>query len=127
MTIEKVIETSASMIFIEDRVLHIVFKKDAEVDLNDINEIIEARNEILEKHKILVLVDIRALWQANKEARERSASDDMLGRAAAMAILSNSLPTRLLANFYMRFVSDKLPVRMFKEKAQALEWLHKFE
>lgn len=124
MSISQPINTRASTIYIWDNVLYIIFKKDVEVELQDINEIIAKRNEILKQDKINVLVDIRELWQANKAARERSASDDMISRAHAIAILSNSLPTRLLANFYMKFVKEKVPTKMFNEKSEALDWLN---
>lgn len=123
-TFEK-IETKKSIIYRENEILVIEFKRDAEVDLDDINDIITTRNGLLQGKKTLVLVDVRKIWQANKEAREKAASQEMLNPAIAMAILSNSLPTRLLANFYMKFVSNEIPMKMFRDKKLALEWLEK--
>lgn len=123
MTKNNEIETSTSIIYFKDEILYIEFKEDCTVRLSDIDEIINVREEIQKDKKVLVLVDIRNLWQADKDAREKASAPAMIDFNIALAILSNSLPTRILGNFYMKFNQPNVPTKMFNSEEEALEWL----
>lgn len=121
------IETKTANLFFEDSVLHIVFKQDAAVDLEDVVENKEARLALQQGKKALVLGDIREVWQLSKEAQNYLASEEVTNLNIAMAILINSLTTVLTANFFIRFKKPKTPTKMFSSKKEALEWLLAFK
>lgn len=121
------IETKTANLFFEDNVLHIVFKQDAAVDLEDVVENKEARLALQQGKKALVLGDIREVWQLSKEAQNYLASEEVTNLNIAMAILTNSLTTVLTANFFIKFKKPKTPTKMFSSKKEALEWLLAFE
>ena len=127
MTGKEKFETSASWMYFLEGILFIEFKPDSMVKVNHINEIIEKRIELQQGKKVLVLVDIRDLWQADKESRKRAASKDMIEQNIALAIITDSLPTRLLANFYMTFDKPDIPSKMFRTVEEGVEWLKSFE
>jgi len=127
MVIDQDIETAVSKIYFKEEILYIEFKKDSIVELSHINEIIDERCEIQQGKKVLTLVDIRNLWQADKDARAKAATPEMIDHNIALAILSDSLPTRIIGNFYMKFNKPNVPTKMFDSEAEALQWLRTFD
>jgi hypothetical protein len=121
------IETAVAQLYFEDDVLHIVFKKDAVVELEHIEEIITLRKKNQKGKKVLTLVDSGQLWRVEKEARERAASRDMIDNNIALAIVSNNLAQRLIANFYMKVDKPDVPTKMFNNYQDAIAWLKQFE
>jgi len=117
------IETSIAFLEIRDEVLFVVFKEGVEIQLENIDEIIKARKVLQQGKKVLVLTDIRNVWHASKAAKARAGNEEFLKLSYATAILVGSLPTRLLANFYIKFNKPKVSTKMFTSKEKALTWL----
>jgi hypothetical protein len=127
MTSFETIETDVCSIFFEEGIMHIVFKKDSEVELSHINEIIDLRKGIQQGKKMPTVVDIRGLWHVEKDAREKAATNEMIQHNTALAIISGSLGTRLIGNFYMRFDKPDVPTKMFKSTEDAIAWLREID
>ncbi|GAB4251870.1 MAG: hypothetical protein Kow0079_06140 [Vicingaceae bacterium] len=107
--------------------LYIVFKEDCDISIKDIEEIITVRKELQKGKKSLTLVDIRGLWHVDKNARELAASDAMIQHNIALAIISSSLSTKIIGNFYMKFDKPNVPTKMFNNEKDALLWLSSFK
>lgn len=127
MGINKQIETSIAYLLIEDDILFIKLKQDADLDKENVLEMIEARNLIQDGVPYLVLADVRKIWQANNEARKTAASEPMRKLNKAMAILTGSLASKMLANFFIQFNKPKTPTRMFTSEEKAIEWLKNYK
>lgn len=69
------------------------------------------------------MLDVSEAYGVTKEAREYAAGEAVEGLPIAMAMLIQSLPIRLLANFFIRFDKPPRPNRMFNNYEQALLWL----
>lgn len=117
------IDTSVGSHFIQDNVLHIIFKEGADVCIDCMKESKKARLLLQSNQKMKILVDSRGLFNITKEARAYAAEERHARLSIAMAIVSDSLPTRLLTNFYIKFNRPKTPTKMFTNKNKALEWL----
>lgn len=76
---------------------------------------------------MLVLADIRKVWQVSKEARKKASNIEFKQLSIATAILTDSLPSKLLANFYIKFNRPSVPTKMFTSKKLAIQWLTNFE
>ncbi|MGE0560760.1 MAG: hypothetical protein AB7O47_03005 [Flavobacteriales bacterium] len=61
-----------------------------------------------------------------KEAREFSASVDGLKYSSAEAYVFNSLPHRIIGNFYLKFNKPSVPTKFFNTKEEAEVWLKTF-
>lgn len=125
-TINK-IKTSTANHYIENDILYIIFNDGAVVDLEEIKASKAARLELQNSESMLVFVDIRNLFNVTVEARKYAAEDENSKYSIAMAILVNSLPTRLLTNFFIKFNKPKTPTKMFTSKDKALTWLENFK
>ena len=74
--------------------------------------------------KMKILVDSRGLFNITKEARDYAAEDRHAELSIAMALVSDSLPTKLMMNFFIKFNRPKTPTKMFTDVDKALEWLN---
>lgn len=70
-----------------------------------------------------VLVNVGEHSEATNEARELVASAEFVQITIAKAIMINSLPHRLMGNFYLKINKPKIKTRLFTDRAQAIEWL----
>lgn len=121
------IETSTIFMEIKDEVLYIIVKKDADLDIDEVKEAVEARKKLQGNKPILTLVDNRELWQLTKEANRYSASVEVATLSKAMALLSEtSLAARMIANFFIKVNKQHVPTKMFKSEEKALKWLNSF-
>ena len=120
------IETAVASHFIKDDILYIVFHQDADVDIDDMLESKKARLKLQKEKAMKVLVDVRAMYQISKEARELSAKQENSELSVAMAILSESISSKLFANFFIKFNKPTTPTKMFTSKEKALKWLNNF-
>lgn len=109
---------------VEDDILYITLKDDADMKVDNIDEIIDARKRIQNGKKMKVLADIRNIWQASLKARKRAAAPDMQNLNIAMAIVIDSLASKLLANFFIKINNPSSPTRMFNSKEEGLLWLN---
>lgn len=119
------IETSIGIHYIEDDVLYIIFKDGVSVDVDEMEESKNARIVLQQGKSMKVLVDSRGLFQITKEARAYAAEHGEM--SIAMTILSDSLGTRLLTNFFIKHNKPSTPTKMFTSKEKALEWLAEFK
>lgn len=126
MLINQVIDSEMATIEIIDEVVYIALKEDADLDKEKIEEMIELREQLQDYKPMLVLADIRKIWQATKQARQTAASKRMTKLNIAMAILTSTLASRMLANFFIQFNKPVTPTRMFTSKEKALKWLESY-
>lgn len=120
------IESETAIFYFENDILHITFKQDADVKLDQVKENIKIRKEMQQGKKALVLGDIRGVWQISSEARSAISAKQVTDLNIAMAIITGSLTTRMLANFFIRFNKPQSPTKLFSSREKALEWLETF-
>ncbi|MET3804070.1 hypothetical protein ABIB25_001056 [Nakamurella sp. UYEF19] len=68
-----------------------------------------------------VLVDMRYLRKAEREAREHFTSED--AQATAVALLVSSAVSKVVANFIIGLQRMPVPTRMFTDEGAATGWL----
>lgn len=118
------IETSVANHFIKDNILYIVFKEGADVSIEDMEESKQARLSLQQNRNMKVLVDSRGLYHITEEARVYAAQDENAQLSIAMAIVSNSLPIKILTNFFIKFNKPNTPTKMFTDIDTAENWLN---
>lgn len=124
------LSTRVATIWIEDDgIARLCFLPNAVIELNNAEEIIAAYLEIVKKSNkthLPLLSDGRGLKSISHEARNRFSSENAAKYILANAILVNSLPTRLIANFFIKFHKPTFPVKIFSSEKDAIKWLKSF-
>ena len=121
---------SAVIEFWENGIVFFQLTNDYEIDVQDsknhANAMLENPPEGFKKY--LVLVDSGNKSTITKEAREESEKSEAHVLTQAMAVVSISLPQRIIVNFIFRFFRKRgMPVKLFTTKEKAIEWLLSFE
>lgn len=127
MSIIKHKETATGSYYVEDDILHVIFKQDADVDLEASKEGVVARKELQQGKPMLVLVDISKVWQITKESRAYSAQAEIDAMNKAMAIVTRgSFVAVTAANFFIKFNKPNTPTKIFKTTDKAINWLKSY-
>lgn len=63
----------------------------------------------------------------NKEARDNAVIMEDKAMTGASAVVVNSLPYKLIANFYLQFNKPKRPYKVFSNEEDAITWLKTIE
>lgn len=98
------------------------FKKNTELNLVNIKEIIRQREEISGGQKQYWLYDLRNATNMSKEARDYA---DQYGQdfLHAVAVLVNSHITKFIFNSYLKFKKPIMPFHVFTTTEKAMRWL----
>ena len=96
---------------------------------NSPGRILNAQERIrdsLNKKKTRVLIDMSAVVEIAKEARDYFANERTASIQRATALLVSSPVSKIIGNFFMGLNSPITPTRMFTDPHKAIKWLHKF-
>ncbi len=92
-------------------------------------ENIDAQERIrdsLNKEKTRVLIDMTAVTEISKEARDYFANERTASIQRATALLVSSPVSRTIGNFFMGLNKPISPTRLFTDPNKAIRWLHTF-
>ncbi|MBW6483394.1 MAG: STAS/SEC14 domain-containing protein [Vicingaceae bacterium] len=103
----------------------LVFEDDYEIEIQDAVEIDKAFIELLKGKEFSVLIDTQKRFSSiTNEARNFFAKDpEILPFRKKIAIVVDNMPTKLLANFFIRFNKPQTPTRLFTNYDKAMSWL----
>ena len=123
---KEVIETRVAKIRLDkNNILHIIMKDQANIELEDVKEIIKAHFKLSKAKKDQVLTDARNVKAITREARIYSAEESSK-LTSANAVLVNSSLSRVMGTLYIRINKPLYPTRLFTSEKKAIEWLKGF-
>lgn len=112
---------------ITDRIVLLEFKPDVVFELEDAIEVNTLIYNLVEGKPFLSLVVSNRYGSISTEAREFFAKDPKTQNIRlAEAFIVTNLPMRILANFYKQFHKPSNPIKFFKNKEEAINWLNMF-
>jgi len=92
-------------------------------------EDIDAQERIrdsLNKEKTRVIIDMTAVFEISKEARDYFANERTASIQRATALLIGSSVSRVIGNFFLGLNKPISPTRLFTDPQEAIKWLHMF-
>ncbi len=95
-----------------------------EIDVDDVNENYTAAVKLTHGEKYLSLVLAAPFSSITKEAREIANKEFMYKNTIAQAIVVKSLSNRLMGNFLVKIYKPFCPLKLFKNKEDAIVWLN---
>lgn len=113
-------------LFVEDGILHCIYKEVDMVDLAYAQACVRERLEYVRGKAYPSLFDITRIKQSTKEARDFLANEGN-ELVSASAILISSPMLQMTANFYIMVNKPINPTRMFTDRKSAQEWLARFK
>lgn len=104
---------------LEQGVAVVRFDAGVSVDGDEMRRIMTAQAEL---GAALVLVDARPVKDMSREAQELSATQGVSG-TVAVAILVDGPVSVVLGNFFLRLQRPPYATRLFRDEAEARQWL----
>ena len=86
----------------------------------------ESVRDAVSKAKTRVLIDMTAVSEISKEARDYFANERTASIQRATALLIGSPVSRVIGNFFMGLNKPISPTRLFTDPQKAIQWLHTF-
>ena len=101
----------------------IVHRLDSEVVVTvaDAVEVQRVTAELADGRPVAVVVDMRGMGYASREARDVF-GDDLGGVEAATALLVSPAVSAGLASLFSKFQTPDRPVQMFTDEDEAMQW-----
>ncbi len=96
-----------------------------EFDVETITSLMERCIDISKGERFCMLVDAKRFIKATPEARAHAAKAGYNRFIISRAIVTDSLPIKISANFFIRFNKPVVPTRVFTSEKVALDWLEK--
>ncbi|HEY9084148.1 MAG TPA: STAS/SEC14 domain-containing protein [Vicingaceae bacterium] len=117
--------THAEIIHLQHDLYLLKLDDDYEIELEDAIEIDQAFINITNNQPFCVVVDARNRYSsASNDARNFFANDpEILPIRKKIAIVVNNMPTRIIANFFVKFNQPQTPTKVFNDYNKAIEWL----
>lgn len=106
---------------IEDDIVYIKYLADTYLEIEDFKEGIDAYQTLAEGRTLKVLIEMGKHTSFSTQAREYAEQNKV--PAVAEDIVFDSLPIRILFNFYTKFRTLDHPIKGFKSFDDALGWL----
>lgn len=124
--LNQIILSHSQITFREDGIIEVVFGDNELLTIENCKEIMKVYREFVQGKKLPILHIVGKYMNVTKEAREFAASKEGLEFSSAEAFVFNSLPHRIIANFYLNINKPSVPTRFFKTKVEAEIWLKTF-
>ena len=109
-----------------DGIMHMHFKEDVDVTLEELKLVNAAAKELGGGKKYPNLVTMGKYTSITKEAREYMTTEECNDHTLADAFVLVSFHQRLLASYFLRFNKLSNTIRLFDDEASAVTWLTTF-
>jgi hypothetical protein len=122
---EKSEETKVCLIRIDRHgIIHTEYKEGVTVELIDLQEVEKIIYAYCGNKPFFSLVDLsNKHLHFDAEARRYAATGNITSLIEAQALIFNTLPMRILVNFYLKFDRPQYPVKVFSNADIATNWL----
>ena len=121
---KKELDTPFALLIFEDEILFVKMKDKVNLGKAEMEELLKQAIELTAPNKYFAIIDTRETYDTTLEARNYYAESDYSKYRYADAFIVNSLPMRLLVNFFIAFNKPKIPSKMFNTKESAYEWIN---
>jgi hypothetical protein len=119
----KIWETGVSKVWLrDDGFIHLEYLPNTHLGLEDSKRIIADIEKASAGQSRPGFIDATGLKSVTREAREYFAASKVISRAG---MLTGSLISRVLGNFYLAVNKPVIPLKMFTSEAEAIAWLKK--
>jgi hypothetical protein len=108
------------------KVLEATYKPGPRIDLDAAKTILKERLTFTDGKDVPVLVIDSGLVSMDKSARDYLSSNEGIKGIRASALISHSKVNSMLVNFVIKISRPNLPVKVFTDREEAMEWLNSF-
>ncbi len=126
ITESKIIKTShAEICYRSDGIIHIHYS-DHFFNLADTKALFKTIRENSPWDISPIYLSGRTFTNQDNESKKFNGSDEVLKHCSAIAMLTNSLGQKILANFFIKTIRPNTPTKFFTDEKSAINWLRDY-
>lgn len=125
MSIDRETIADAKLINRADGIFQICYAENKTYTLEENKRILARSIDLRGKEKSLVLLTGGDFTSHDAESRIYNSSLEVMDYCLAVALVSESLAGKLMANFFIKFNRPEAPTRFFNSEEEAIIWLLK--
>lgn len=114
-------------VWLENGIIHFVYKPNVIVTLEVAKQMVEEREKVSNMIRRPILLDVRNLASVELKARKYLATERATHLLSAGAVFLDNPLTRWAGNIFLKIDSPPIPTKLFTNKAAALQWLEQFK
>lgn len=127
VTTDKIVALDfCKIVFHKAGFVELIFGNNTFMEVIDGQQIAEILSSYLEDKKVPVLQVLGKYMNFSKEAREFSLTEKGMKNVLISAFVLDSLPHKILANFYIKIDKPPFPTKFFATRKDALDWVTEF-
>lgn len=104
-------------------IVYVTFKDDCNLDIPLQMRLLDYYREITDGKLMHFMFFAAENVSLSKEARDNAVKIEDQSMLGATAVVVNTLPYKLIANFYLKFNKPKRPYKVFSKEEDAIKWL----
>jgi hypothetical protein len=121
-----VVDGTYAKMWISDGILFFVYKEIYEISRSMAKEIVSQRLQLQNENSYPIFCDLRAVTNAQKEARDYLAIEGAY-MTKALALLVKDDHAMAITQLYIKTSSPDYPTRVFRDKTKALLYLQDYK
>jgi len=121
---KKTLDTAFAFLSFEDEILTVKMKEGVNIGKAEMESLLIKAVELTVPNKYFAIIDTTVPYDSTPDARDFYAESDYSKYRFADAFIVNSLPMRLLVNFFIAFNKPTIPSKMFNNEESALNWIN---
>lgn len=108
----------------ENRICHMFIQPEVYISISEIKDFQEGLFEVSEHKPFRLLFDVSNQFvQIDSKARKFAASAPVTELIIAEAVVLNTLPMRIIFNFFLKIDGPHFPTKAFNNSIKAEQWL----
>jgi 4-hydroxy-3-methylbut-2-en-1-yl diphosphate synthase IspG/GcpE len=117
--------TTAHLYIDAEDITWVVYAGEVNITVEDMKNIFSVMERLMQGKRMPVMVDARASYTIDQEARTLAAANTRV--YPATAIITNNIMNKYLSDLYAKLhTAPSSPIRVFLNEGKALEWLRGF-
>lgn len=121
-----VVDGTYAIMWISDGILYFVYKEIYEINRSMAREIVSQRLQLQNENSYPIFCDLRAITNAQKEARDYLAIEGAF-MTTALALLVKDDHAMAITQLFIKTSTPDYPIRVFKDKKKALLFLQDYK
>jgi hypothetical protein len=110
----------------DDGIVEVICGEDVRYEVEDLFEMHAASSRLVSKQRMPTLFMVGKNTSISQDAMKYGATEEATALSAAEAYVIQSIPQKILANFYLRIHKPPVPTRFFDDRKEAEAWLRTF-
>ena len=117
------LDTPYITLYLEDGIMYGLYKDGIRISLEIAKQVVQDRVTFCAGHSYPTMGTLKGGVILERDAREYFGTSEAVEGMTKMALLTDSLFTKVISNWYLNLSNPLVPTKVFTDKDDAVKWL----